>query len=173
MTVGKEGDFTFDPAHIRARLAALRVIAGAPRTIAPRAPAPDKWRLPVRTMLPCAVFVIPAVTASTWGALRPVEAYLGYIGLGAGLMIALALQPLIKHKVRGRSDSHTTFKLGRAGSALLFPQLAIILLVVLNALGDRSPPLRHELVVSKVSYDSEDKVSTGDRTQRRRLLVAP
>ena len=152
-------DTAFHPARIRARLAAIRVIAGAPRAIAPRPATPDHWGVGAAAAVIVGVVIGPIVTAGAWTHWQPVSARLAHLALAVALLLALAVQPLLKHKIRGRSDSHTSLAMGRAASVILFIELALGLAAFVNGVFDRSTAETHDLVIVSVDHDDEDHAS--------------
>jgi hypothetical protein len=158
--VPKGVDGAFDPDRIRDRVAALRVVAGAPRPVAPRRASKDVWGVAAAGAALFAFTVGPPLIVAVWTRFRPVAAQPMLVGLGVGLLAALAAQPILTRVLRGRWDSHQSLPGGRLASVLLLPELAIIALLAGNALFDRSAEQRRELVVESVKYDADD----GDTT---------
>ncbi|APR77955.1 Hypothetical protein A7982_03302 [Minicystis rosea] len=175
----------FDPDRIRARLNAVRVIAGAPRSMAPRAATADVWGVGAAIAVVGGVILGPIITGAAWTAFQPVSSRLGHLAVAVGLTLALLLQPLLKRKLRGRSDSHTSLLLGRAASVIVLTELCISLAVFVNAAFDHSTASSHDLVIVSVSHDDEDHeskvVARGDagleeqelQFNDRERLVAP
>jgi hypothetical protein len=159
MHIAASAPGAFDPGSIRACVARMRVIAGAPRRIEGREPPPDTWGTTAAGAMITAVFLAPLLVIGAHGLWTPVTSAPTMTGLVAGLVLALAVQPLLRRKIRGRSDSHTSLAMGRTASAVWMPALTIIMLLAINALFDRSRERAHEVEVASVSYDNENNVA--------------
>ncbi|HVY46567.1 MAG TPA: hypothetical protein VHB21_11840, partial [Minicystis sp.] len=162
----QESADVFDPDRIAARLHALRVLAGAPRSIAPRRVPLDVWQI-VGTLAAIPSLTAPFVALALWDQVfHPVSAAPAVVGVGAGVALTLLLQPLLGHAVRGRSDSHVTLLGVRIVSVLLVPPLTLVVLLTINAAFDGSREREHALVVESVSYDEDDDWLVSARDER-------
>jgi len=143
----------FVPDRINELLAALRVLAGAPR---PLVVAPKK--APIANLLSLAVAPLGIVTL-VWSYRRfPAlnAETLGGLGAIAGIIVAMAVQPLITRLLRGRASSHRNMLQGRVASVIGIPPLLVACLLLLNGALDRSPEVEHHLITLSIAYDDED-----------------
>lgn len=152
----------FAPHRVREVLAALRVIAGAPRPIAgPRAKLLFPWPLAIDAMAPLSFGAL----FCSWRAFPPFDAStLGALGVILGIIVALLIQPFVTRLIRGRSSSHAHLIRARIFSALAVPMLTVALFLVANGALDRSAEVERHLTVTAL-------VDIGDEDNRTRTKI--
>jgi hypothetical protein len=147
---------TFRAESIRERLAALRVVAGAPRPL-----------VTSHVALPLAVLVT-RVLVWTSAPLSIVAVVIGgemftlvgprpwITGLGGGLVVAALLAVVIGRALRGRSTSAGEILRARIATFVTVPMLAMGSLVVVNGAFDPSPERIVEMKVDASWTDDDD-----------------
>lgn len=158
LTENRDTARCFDPKRIAEQLAALRVLAGAPRPIAvasePRSgPARVITKAVVLLLLPIGATLLVGA-ADVFG---PVSVWIGFAGAAAGVVIGLALQPLLRHVLRGRSTSHRELSMTRGGSLLGTPLVTAAIAIAANGALDRAPARSETLPIAAVEWDTEDQ----------------
>lgn len=151
----------YHPSNIRAWLAALRVLAGAPRPsevrIAERSTA-------VRLVYAGALVVMPASLAALIAACRAYEplhcASLVFVGIPLGLVLWRLWLSLLRPVLSGHSSSHEQMMLASAGAFFGLPMACIAALFALNGALDRSPERGLTGKVTSVKFDSEDDTTS-------------
>jgi hypothetical protein len=144
---------TFAPDRLAQLVVALRVIAGAPRTVAPTAAkrgASVAWIVVAGLGFPAFVLVVVG-----FAVYEPVSAAPLVAGAAAGVAMALATWPLFTLALRGRSTSRDDIDNARWASLVTGPLAGIASLVLVNGVLDRSDPRRHELVAVEVRRDDD------------------
>ena len=94
----------------------------------------------------------------------PARATLPLIVLGVSAVLALALQPILKHVLRGRSNSHVDLLLARVASFTFLPTFCLGVAVFANGFFDGSAQTEHSLAVAAVEYDATDDHETSVTT---------
>lgn len=142
--------------RLREELAALRVVAGAPRPVQRTAVddrALSRTRFAYGMMLPIALALfIPAIVR--WTPLD--EGRFVLVSLVIGLVLALIPRAIFLRLLAGRSTSHTDFALAQAIGFLSVPFATAGLLLIVNGAFDRSAERTRTLSVSAVRWDEDD-----------------
>lgn len=136
-------------------LAALRVIAGAPRPI-----AHEEQPLSGRELIAdlCTRAAVPIGTAllilssTSWPVRSNLVILAGMVGVAAGSLLCVWPLSVV---YRGRSDSHRKLRAARMLTFVFTPLCIVALAVLANARLDGSPERVDELKVDGVSYDDE------------------
>jgi hypothetical protein len=145
------------PSELRKSIAALRVLAGAPRPIAPTTTRPSGLSNVVMGYALSGVPMgIPLLIAAgvNYAPVHPFDLVAPAAIVGV-FLAALAMWPMGR-VFRGRSGSHRSLATARGGALFSTPVHAIAIALFLNGLLDRSPERTDVLVVNEVSYDEED-----------------
>lgn len=156
---GDEPD-CYRPEVVKGLLAALRVLAGAPR--------PTEVEFVPRSEGAAAVLAFawafgPASLAAIIAAghyFLPVHpAPLFLLGLPAGIALWMIAQRPFRRALSGRSSSHRELVLTGALTSVAFPLTVVAALLVINGAFDRSPERVSKAKVTHTSYDDEDGVT--------------
>jgi hypothetical protein len=147
----------FTEERTRKIVSALRVIAGAPRSLErvveePRSGARVLAKL-VYLCLPLGVLLL-FVGSSSYPAIS--YGNLALAGGLAALIVAIAIQPLLTRAMRGRSTSHRELVPMRGVSFVGLVVLGIALSIFLNGALDRSAEWTEAGSVQSARYDDED-----------------
>lgn len=146
------------PSYITEHLAAVRVLAGAPRALVRGAPA-VAVRI-ARTNAALWLTTLASVPLFLTGLFefRPVNgAFVGPVAFPA-LVVALLLQLVLVPLLRGRSTSHRNIRVARVQLLVALPLLALGLTLIANGALDRSGERIVEMAVSSTSKDSDDRI---------------
>jgi hypothetical protein len=146
----------FDPATILERVSLVRVVAGAPRPLAPvDAPvslAASVARVGTYLLAPLGLGAI------VLGNVRyaPIDTRPYVFGVVIGLVLALAVHPLFRRALRGRSTSHKEILLARAATLVWLPCFTTGALFIYNGAADRSAERVVTLTVISSEVDEDD-----------------
>ncbi len=163
----------FAEVRVRDIASALRVIAGAPRSLERAAPEP---RSGARVAANFVYVFLPLGIGLLWlgSSTYPAVAYgnLVFSGVLGAVMVAAAIQPLLTRAVRGRSTSHRELVPLRASSFVGFSVFGIGLAIFLNGALDKSAEWTEAGTVQSASHDNEDgNTSVTIRTPARSLEI--
>lgn len=146
----------FEPTRLRAIVENARVLAAAARLRDSETASRRPRRLIVLALvgvLLCAGYVGCLLAMSQW---LPLSAWLLAVGVGAGLVLWLALRPLLRLAVRGRSDSHARYRWAQGAALIGCVELGLASSVFVNgAFGKNLHELRGR-IASVEGHDEED-----------------
>lgn len=156
ISVTLRGNDAYQPEKLRALLAALRTLAGAPRSLTAVTEATPGRVVAARIFFGLAFPSSVGLFGYAVAHYAPFGPMIGLLGGCLAFLVWIVLQPPLRRIVAGRSSSHTEFAVMRLMLLVDLVLFGIGALVIYNAVFDAAPPRNLELSAFEVGYDGEN-----------------